>query len=180
MIGIARTNFAGRSSRPKPPDRSWAKPGGPRRCIAETKIAPLMLNVVGATLVFVLAFIILHCYSEGASTRIVLIDKKNHVRADTAALALDSREWAEIAAKGLSNRVTFAIRAAKLLDERHGRACRAYGFSPFATADSDGYFVFDCDTPSAPPLIFEGHTDPSATAEVMMACFYVGYVRRHH
>ena len=113
-------------------------------------------------------------------TRIVLIDKKNHVRADTAALALDTREWAEIAAIGQSNRVTFAIRAAKLLDERHGRACRAYGFTPFATADTDGYFVFDCDTPSAPPLIFEGHSDPRATVEVMMACFYVGYVRRHH
>jgi hypothetical protein len=86
--------------------------------------------------------------AEADADAYVLIDKKNHVRADTAALALDSREWADIAVKGRSNRVTFAIRAAKLLDERHGRACRAYGFTPFATADTDGYFVFDCDTPS--------------------------------
>jgi hypothetical protein len=96
-------------------------------------------------------------------TRIVLIDKKNHVRVDTAALALDSREWAEIDAKERDNQATVVIRAAKLLDERNGRVCRAYGFSPFEAEVSDGYFVFDCNTPGAPPLIFEGHGDPNAT-----------------
>lgn len=40
----------------------------------------------------------------------------------------------------------------------------------FEAEASDGIFVFDCNTPGA-AFVFEGHGDPSATAEVMMDVF---------
>jgi hypothetical protein len=111
-------------------------------------------------------------------TRLVLIDKKNEIRADTAALSLESREWAEIAAHGEHDHRDLAIRTARFLDERCGKTCRCYSFTPFAMDGSEGYFVFDCNVDRAPLAIFESEALDATTA-VMTACFYIGYVRCH-
>lgn len=116
--------------------------------------------------------------------RLVLIDKNNQVCGDTAALALRFPEWNEIAAEYSKDNVEgWATVAARLLDERLGRHCRDYKFSPFAPKGaSEGYFVFDCDGDEsrAPPVILDGVDPEDITPKVMTACFYVGYVRCDH
>lgn len=54
-------------------------------------------------------------------TRVVPIDTKNEIRADTAALSLESRERAEIAAHGEHDQSGLAILAARLLGKRCGK-----------------------------------------------------------
>lgn len=110
--------------------------------------------------------------------RLVLVDKKNRVCVDTAALASRSQEWAEIeACEG--DIKTLAVRVARLLNAERGKAGHAYSFRAFADGASDGYFVFDCGycADRAPPALAANDADPYAATMVMMGCFYVGYVR---
>lgn len=114
-------------------------------------------------------------------TRLVLVDRLNRVRGDTAAMMSDSAEWT-LAANDIrsvtANPAELAIRAAQAVDRRHGRICQAYDFTAFAEDNADGYFVFDCDAHRAPPAIVDDEDDPAATNAVMTACFYLGFVRR--
>jgi hypothetical protein len=112
--------------------------------------------------------------------RLVLIDKQNRVRGDTADLAAHSFAWAYASNCGKGDVANLATIAARLLDAKLGHASRGYSFSTFTSSrDSDGYFVFDCGCRAvrAPRILADG-AGPEATAEVMTACFYVGYVRR--
>jgi hypothetical protein len=114
--------------------------------------------------------------------RLVLIDKQNRVRGDTANLGVRSFAWAYASTCGKVDVADLATVAARLLDAKLGHAGRGYSFSTFTSnGDSDGYFVFDCGRKAdrTPPTLAEG-AGPEATAAVMTACFYVGYVRRDH
>lgn len=81
-----------------------------------------------------------------AVTHLVLVDKKNCVRGDTATLAAHSFAWAYASAcAGKDDVPGLATVAARLLDAKLGRSGRGYSFSTFdSNGDSDGYFVFDC------------------------------------
>ncbi len=116
-------------------------------------------------------------------TRLVLVDKKNCVRGDTATLASHSFAWAYASACGGKGDVPgLATLAARLLDAKFGRGGSGYSFSTFnSNGGSDGYFVFDCGRVAdrAPPALADG-ANQDATYAVMTACFYIGYVRRDH
>ncbi|TLG71251.1 hypothetical protein [Methylocystis sp. B8] len=114
-----------------------------------------------------------------AVKRLVLIDKKNRICGDTAALSPRcSYAWAYATTRGKPDIEGLVLIAARLLDESLGKTCRAYKFSTFETkGDSDGYFVFDCDCYQAAPADLDG---PAAMVAVMTSCFYVGYVRRDY
>jgi len=124
----------------------------------------------------------LNSFSGAAAvTRLVLVDHENRVRGDTAAIMADSAEWALLEddiRSVIASPAELAIRAARLVDRRHGRICRAYGFTAFAANNADGYFVFNCDAHRAPPAIVDDGDDLAATAAVMTACFYLGFVSR--
>ena len=115
-------------------------------------------------------------------TCLVLIDKQNRVRGDTAVLASHSFAWVYASAWGKNAVEDLATVAARLLDAKLGQTGGAYTFSSFASkGDSDGYFIFDCGrTADWAPAPFSDNAESGATAAVMTACFYVGYVRRDH
>lgn len=116
-----------------------------------------------------------------ALVRFVLIDKKNRVRGDTATFASRSRAWAYASTRARNDTASLATLAARLLDARCGKRSRTYRFSAFApSGDLDGYFVFDCGhLADRAPKALSGGADPEATAAIMTACFYVGYVLRN-
>ncbi|MGJ0396248.1 MAG: hypothetical protein ACR65U_08490 [Methylocystis sp.] len=115
-----------------------------------------------------------------ALVRLVLIDKENRIRGDTAKFASRSRAWAAASARARNNLKDVATLAARLLDARLGKKGRSYRFSAFAPkAESDGYFIFDCgDRATNRPEPLSDNAEPEAAAAVMTACFYVGYVHR--
>jgi hypothetical protein len=113
-------------------------------------------------------------------TRLVLVDRQNRVRGDTAALTSNSFAWAYASACGSDDMADLATTAARILDANFGQSAHGYHFSTFAAKDdADGYFVFECDRAAerAPPALAE-NAGMEAAAAVMTACFYVGHVHR--
>ena len=115
-------------------------------------------------------------------TRLVLLDRKNCIRGDTATLASRSFAWVYARARGNDDVADLATVAARIFDAKSGQIGHGYSFSTFAAKDdADGYYIFECDCAAerAPPALAAG-AGPEATAAVMTACFYVGYVHRDH
>jgi hypothetical protein len=114
-----------------------------------------------------------------AVTRLVLVDRQNRIRGDTAALISNSFAWAYASTCAHDDVANLATTAARILDANLGQIGRDYRFSTFATKGNlDGYFVFECDRAAdrVPPTLADA--GPEAITAVMTSCFYVGYVDR--